>query len=387
MQSDFSNLNGVFPEPIPRVILIAGTDDGLKSEALHLLVSKVVDPEFADIDREEIDIPHTANSESLGREIISMSMGMPMFSERRVIVVTNIQRLNKEDQDALVAGIERLGERSCLVLVAGTPEFDSGKIKAKSVASAVLIKAVDKAGLVLTCNAPNENDLFNRAHALVKAAGKTIDSAGLEQIIHQSKAAAADRGGGGKSGDLNVLRSELEKAILYVGDRPKITEADVSKVCGRAAIENIFALTDAVGNRNAPRALDALDELLRTGEKPDRVAARVIVMLARQIRLVWGALAIGQSKGGDLDPYLSNEMSGLAARQGYLLRSLQDQARRWTPKELEAAQRKILSYDLELKGISVEDALGEQAPAANDPSSLLKMLTVELCGPARTPRR
>jgi len=379
MQSDFSSLNGVLPDRIPRVTLIMGTDDGLKSEAVHLLVSKVVDPEFADIDHEEVDVPHSG-SDNLGRTIVSMSMGMPMFSERRVIVVSNIQRLNKEDQDALIAGIDQLGERSCLVLVAGTPEFDSGKIKAKSVASAGLVKAVDKSGLVLSCNAPSENDLINRAQAMVKAAGKTIDSAGLERIVHQSKAAAAERGGGGKTGDLNVLRSELEKAILYVGDRPKITDADVRKVCGRAAIENIFALTDAVGNRNASRALDALDELLRTGEKPDRVAARVIVMLARQIRLVWGALAIGQSKGGDLEPYLSNEISGLAARQGYLLRSLQDQARKWTPTELEAAQRKILSYDLELKGISAEDALGEQAPIGNDPTSLIRMLTVELCG-------
>src|SRR5665213_1615707 len=145
MQSDFSSLNGVLPNPIPRVTLIMGTDDGLKSEAVHLLVSKVVDPEFADIDHEEVDVPHSG-SDNLGRTIVSMSMGMPMFSERRVIVVSNIQRLNKEDQDALIAGIDQLGERSCLVLVAGTPEFDSGKIKAKSVASAALVKAVDKFG-------------------------------------------------------------------------------------------------------------------------------------------------------------------------------------------------------------------------------------------------
>lgn len=381
MQIDYSRLNVALPRPIPRICLVTGTDDGLKSEALRTLIAQVITPEFAGFDLEEVDIPHSSAGESMARQILSLAMGSPMFSERRIVVATNIQRLTKEDQGVLISGIENLGEFSCLILRAGTPEYDSGKVKAKSVTAPSLVKAADKAGVVVICNTPDESDLVTRANIIVKAAGKSIASAGLERILHQAKAAAADRGGSARQGDLNVLHSELEKTIIYVGDRTKITEADVKMVCGRSAIDNVFALTDAVGYRNRGRALSALEELMRIGEKPDKVAARALVMLARQLRLIWGVLAMRQGNGARGEqPYLSSEMSGVVARPGYLLRSLQDQAACWTSKELEDAQKKILAYDLELKGISAEGIFDEDTPAGSDSASLLKMLTLELCG-------
>ena len=97
-----------------------------------------------------------------------------MLSERRVVIVTNVQRLGKDDQDALAAGLEKLGERSCLVLVAGAPEYEAGKVKGRSTVGDETVERRRQGGRVVLCDAPGEGDLKARAKALVKSRGKTI---------------------------------------------------------------------------------------------------------------------------------------------------------------------------------------------------------------------
>lgn len=58
------------------------------------------------------------------------------------------------------------------------------------------------------------------------------------------------------------LANEVEKLCLYVGDRAKITEADVNAVCIKNKISRAFALGDALGNRNLVELLRCLDEEL-----------------------------------------------------------------------------------------------------------------------------
>ena len=57
-----------FPKPIQRVYLLHGTDDALKREALKRLTEPLLDPSFADFDRETREISPTgggATDESL----------------------------------------------------------------------------------------------------------------------------------------------------------------------------------------------------------------------------------------------------------------------------------------------------------------------------------
>ena len=119
-----------------------------------------------------------------------------MASERRVVVVTNVQRLGKEDQEVLAAGLPKLGDLSCLVLVAGATEYDAGKVKGKALGTK-LLNAIAKAGATVLCDAPGDSGLQSRANALLKARGKTIEPAALALIMDRAKATAAERGGGG----------------------------------------------------------------------------------------------------------------------------------------------------------------------------------------------
>ena len=310
-----------------------------------------------------------------------------MASERRVVIVTNIQRLGKEDQEALAAGLPKLGDLTCLVLVAGATEYDAGKPKGKKVETK-LLNAIGKAGATVLCDAPAESNLNARAAAMLKERGKTMEPQALALILERAKATASERGGGGRTGDIHVLTQELEKVIAYSGDRAQITRSDALAVGLHSAHDNIFALLDAVGNRDPRRALAEADALLDAGDKPDAVAARTFVMLARHLRHLWGAKYLSDHrlngfniKGGlppDVQSVLSGEMLGMTQRQSFLLKNLQEQARGWSWPALRDGLKRVLASDLAMKSIPPGAALAASAPA-DDPASNLRLLVVELC--------
>ncbi|MCW3059690.1 MAG: polymerase delta subunit [Capsulimonas sp.] len=388
MEIDYSKLGAKgFPQPAERVYLFTGSDDALKREGVARLTDPLLDPSAADFDREVRDVGSSGAEDLAATQILASAGGVPMFSERRVVVITNIQRLSKEEQDDLAAGLGKLGSLTCLVLIAAAPEYEAGKVKGRSV-STKLQNAVAKTGAVVVCDAPLAGDLKSRAAAYLKTLGKTAEPAALEVIVQRAVSAASDRGGAGKGGDLLVLHNELDKAAAYAGDRTLVTRDDALAVGTRGAEENIFALLDAVGSKDAPRALRQVEEMLRHGDKPDAVAARTFVMLARHLRMLWGAKYLaekritGASKGPlpeELQAVLSGEVIGLAMRQAYLLRSLQDQARRWSYDALRHALARVLASDMAMKGAVPIEALGATAPAGDNHAANLQLLVVALC--------
>jgi len=387
-----------FPKDPARVYLLQGSDDALKREALQRLTEPLLDPSYADFDREEIDVPASGGTEDdLSRRILASAAGVPLASARRVVVVTNVHRLSRgktEDknsegqQEVLAAGLPKLGTLSCLVLIAGAPIYDAGKVKG-SVVGLKLVNAVNKEGVLLLCDAAPTGDLKSRAQSLLKERGKTIDPEGLAILLARAASVASDRGGGGKSGDLHVLVNEMEKSIAHAGSRAKITRDDVLATGTQNAEENIFALLDAVGRRDAPRALAETDSLLNSGDKADGVAARTFVMLARHLRLLWGAKYLAENrlngytlKGGlppEAQAVLSGEMVGLTLRQSFLLKSLQEQARGWSDETLRDGLARVLGSDLAMKGITPIKALGAGTATGDDAGTNLRLLVLDLC--------
>jgi DNA polymerase-3 subunit delta len=90
--------------------------------------------------------------------------------------------------------------------------------------------------------------------------------------------------------DLGRVFEELEKLIPFVGDRSQIEESDVDRIVSEPISSRVFELTDAIGQRDASKALKALWRTLRSGEPPVKVHA----LITRQIRLIFQAKLIAQ---------------------------------------------------------------------------------------------
>jgi DNA polymerase III subunit delta len=84
--------------------------------------------------------------------------------------------------------------------------------------------------------------------------------------------------------EMMMLRSEMEKLILYVAGKGRITLGDVETMVLAAKQRSLYELTDAISQRDRPRALLLLDGLLNASDGGEDAAIGHLYMLARTFR-------------------------------------------------------------------------------------------------------
>ena len=84
-------------------------------------------------------------------------------------------------------------------------------------------------------------------------------------------------------GDMMMISNELEKLILYVGEKKRVTLGDVETLVLAAKQRSLYELTDAISSKERVRALEVLDAILSTGDG-DEAAIGHLYMLAKTFR-------------------------------------------------------------------------------------------------------
>jgi DNA polymerase-3 subunit delta len=84
-------------------------------------------------------------------------------------------------------------------------------------------------------------------------------------------------------GDMMMVSNELEKLILYVGEKKRVTLGDVETMVLAAKQRSLYELTDAISSRDRTRALEMLDSMLSSGDG-DEAAIGHLYMLAKTFR-------------------------------------------------------------------------------------------------------
>jgi DNA polymerase-3 subunit delta len=146
-------------------------------------------------------------------------------------------------------------------------------------------------------------------------------------------------------GDMMMISNELEKLILYVGEKKHITLGDVETMVLAAKQRSLYELTDAISAKDRVRALEILDAILSTGEG-DEAAIGHLYMLAKTFRQM---LIISERNVRD------TRMLWAALWQGFRVppfaaEDIIKQARRYKSKrELTRAIRLIAKTDLALR--------------------------------------
>jgi DNA polymerase III subunit delta len=352
------------PSP-PPAYLLQGQDDRRKREALQALLERLVDPAARDFDLEQLDAESATADDVLGA-----LASIPLFSERRVVVLQNAGRLRhprqRGTQERLAAAIPGLGESACLILVAwAEAEEDSRR---KSVVGEKLEAAIKKAGGEVMSFAPPRR-AEEAAPFIIQEARR------LGKTVPQPVAALLARRVGP---DLDSLAHEVEKLAAYAGDRAAITREDVELLSPRALDDNVFAWMDAVMAGNREAALRRLDDLLESGEAP----LKLLSQLTGRVREVWQAKYLLERRIPlTTDPAalpeavrdaLPKEGSVLAKvkRQPWVARQLADDARAFPWPRLRRALPRLAEAEAGIKGW--EDGVSE-------PRLAMQLLVVALC--------
>lgn len=83
--------------------------------------------------------------------------------------------------------------------------------------------------------------------------------------------------------DMMLVSRELEKLVLFVGEKKRITLGDVETMVLAAKQRSLYELTDAISAKDKTRALAVLEAMLSAGDG-DEAATGHLYMLARTFR-------------------------------------------------------------------------------------------------------
>ncbi len=168
-------------------------------------------------------------------------------------------------------------------------------------------------------------------------------------------------------GDMMMISNELEKLILYVGEKKRIALGDVETMVLAAKQRSLYELTDAISLKDRVHALEVLDAMLSSGDGEEaaighlymlaKTFRQMLVILERNVRdqrMLWAALW----QGFRVPPFAADD----------IIR----QARRYKSKrELTRSIRLVARADLSLR--------------SNPPGKrlILEKLVLDLCAEAR----
>ncbi len=279
------NLNTVISSKnFPPVLLMFGEEEFLLEESYEKLLKMLQESGISDfnVDMLEGDVI-TPDA------LVDMAMAYPMMSDKRAVVVRHFEKLtagrtgkNVAEKSPFTKYFKNPPATTVLILKANLTELNGLAALLKSP------KQQDKAHKKLqTAKFPynlilnncewiefpkvHESSLPSWIAQRLKPLKREIEPEACELLVAQAGTSLRD------------INNEVEKLLIFVGDKKKITLDDVSNVVGASRIYNIFELQKVVGQRDLQSALNITRHML-IAEKQELL---IISMLSRYFTILW----------------------------------------------------------------------------------------------------
>lgn len=253
---------------ISPVYLLTGEDLFRKQEVIKKITATVQPDDF--------NIYSSSADKADLSEALALANTAPVFSERRLVILTGIEKLRKEPKEAIIRYLENPLETTVFILT----HDDSKKFKTEKTLSATAAEHGD----VVNFDELKREDLALWVRERLKENGLTGEFEAVETLCEAV------------GGDLNALSQEIEKLALYTAEceNKNISKSDVLAGVGFSKEENPFDLSNAVQYMNKNKAIALTDKLLDSGEDPVGVLSKIsypILKMARIKRLANAGMA------------------------------------------------------------------------------------------------
>ena len=257
------------------VYLLQGEDD-VEKAALASEFATLVDEGLEAFNVERVHAGDWTSGDRLAEGVSSLVAAvrtLPMMSPRRVVMVSQAETMlspKRESEaaeralDDLASLLEKPETLTTLVLVAASLDKRTKTFKLLS-----------KHATVVDCGSPEDVTGAARwVKARVEAAGADIDLAGARALA--TLAGFPERPqSNGRTGDVKRLRGEVDRLLLYALGQKKITMDDVREVAGPAALQDDWAMANAIEDGKAPEALRQLALMLDGGAAPEQILGQL----------------------------------------------------------------------------------------------------------------
>ncbi len=249
-----SALRQQIPAPL---YLIVGEEDLLRDRALAVLKTVVLAEEGNDFNYNLL-----YGGEISGREIVGIVSEVPVFAERRLVVVKAAEKISARDGEQLLECVKNPIPSTTLVFMSAKLD---GRLK--------FSQALARTAVVIDCAPLRDNQL----PAWIANEAQRVGVRVTDQATQLLKEVCGT--------SLYGLRRELEKLAAYVPADRSISPADVQVLRGIDPGASVFDLTLAIAEGRHGRTLAILARNLESGEAP----LRILGSLAWQYRRLWKA--------------------------------------------------------------------------------------------------
>ena len=313
---------------IAPLYFIYGEDEFLVDRTVQRLVDRAVSRDFKDF-----NFTVYYGKECRGGQIIENAMTLPMFAERRVILVKRAEELNAEALEQLIPYINSPSPQSCVI-------FQAAKIDQRR----KFFLELKKSDLLIEYKKLKDEQLPRFIQAEAELTGKRIEAAAAEMLVYYT------------GNSLRELVAQIEKLAVYSGKRGIITVDDVRSMASDTKIDTAFEFADALGNRDLDRAVRQMQTIVRDAD----ALFPLVGALARHFRQLTMLKELLDNKV----PH--DEVSKRLKINPYFLRGMLQQAKRFRMAEFRRIFTLLHELDVGLKS----GGRGE---------ALLEMLVYEVC--------
>ncbi|QDR80962.1 DNA polymerase III subunit delta [Sporomusa termitida] len=339
-------LTAIKQNKIAPVYLIYGEETYYARQVEQALINRVVAPEDRDMNLIVFE------SDPPAAELVNTIETIPFMGAKNLIIVRNTAlfsagRKNSSDdgQEKADAATERL-----LSVFNNMPDYsyllfitaDRADKRRK------LYKALEKNGVVLEVAPIKGRDLRGWLNERLGELQVTMTPDAQEHLLAAVSLMPQI--------SLDFINNELEKITLYTAGRTPVTRQDLREILSAVPEVSIFAMIEALSQRQTLQAIALLREQLAAGEHP----VRILALLVRQIRQLW------QVKDLLNNGYAGREIAESLKVPGFIGEKLANQSRSFTISKLKTAMLNLAAADRDLKS-------GRTGPV------VLERIIIELC--------
>lgn len=313
----------------PPLLFLYGEEQFLLERTLKHLLDKAIPEEARDFN---LTVFH--HKEFSAPKLLDTVRTYPIFFPRRVVVVKSAHQIAAADLEGLQSYLHQPLPETLLIFV-------GEKIDARR----KFFIDFKKCGELVEFKKLYDNQLPAAIRDLARQNALTLTDAALTLFCRRVGV------------NLQEVETELVKLALYLGENKLADVADVEAVVTGSRQETVFALNDAIGDRQSAQAVELVGRILDEGLP----ALLILTMLTRHMRnlcKVGEMVTQKRSKG---------EIAKVAGVNPYFLDGLIRQSRNFSRERMRPVFERLLATDLALKS------------AGAHPAAMLEGLVLALC--------
>lgn len=312
------------------LILFAGEEEFLKEQELKRIKLELFKQEGANLN---YDLFY--GRETDGEKIIECLTTRPLLSPRRLVVIKDAEQLSAFNKQLILNYCRQPSPFATLILETREKSFNRDKF----------LNSISQSARVVFFKRLYDQKRSQWIRQYLKGEGKNIRNDALELLEQDTP------------GGLENLAAQLEKLVIYAKDRKEITPEDVEQVIGGDVNASAFEFTDALGEKNFPRAIGILNALAKEGKEVLQILGMILWYLRRIDR------ARQMLSNGNSPDDLGRELR----INRYFLKDFIKQAQGFSVEEIRRASRILLETDISIKSGRLK------------PDLALELAVVKLC--------